>query len=433
MKLNSRFLALTILYIALFSFISTLERQEFGMLFLTYTALFAIFFFGLVKRYQYRIYQYVLVFLALRLPFFFNLPELSDDFYRFIWDGMLLNEGINPWGRIPSNEELLNFKNPELARILLDKMNSVDYASVYPTVNQIYFGIAYVFTGNSILNGVNVIRAGIVLVELSFYLFMVFRNPKERRAASIYLLCPLTVIEGVGNLHFEAIAVPLMVIALSEFVPSRYFRVAIPWSVSVATKLVPLILGPVLFYKFPKRKRYNFLAVSFVSIFLLLALVQPWNGLENIGSGLGLYFQNFEFNASIYYLIRMLLEPALGYNPIAYVGPILSIVAASLIVFISYARRKAHIMELALVVFSIYYLLSTTVHPWYLLPIVFFALGSGRYYILIWAYLVWLSYTHYLGELGPKWWAILIEYSGLAVAIFLETKKKKWLQPAFLG
>ncbi len=433
MKLNIKFFVLTILYVALFSFISTIQRQDFGVLFATYTALFAIFFYCLANRYQYQIYQYVIVFMALRIPFFFNLPELSDDFYRFLWDGMLLNEGINPWGRIPINEELLNFKNPELARMLLEKMNSAAYASVYPTVNQIFFGIAYIFTGNSILNGVNVIRAGIILVELSFYLFMVFRNPGERIAASIYLLCPLTVIEGVGNLHFEAVAVPLMAIALSEFVPSRYFRVAIPWSMSVATKLVPLILGPMLFFKFPRRKRYSFLAVSVLSIFLLLALIQPWLGHENLGNGLALYFKSFEFNASIYYLIRVLLEPAIGYNPIAYIGPILGFLAGGLIILISYTRRKAHIMELALVVFSIYYLLSTTVHPWYLLPIVFFALGCGRFYILIWAYLVWLSYTHYLGELGPKWWAILIEYTGLAAAIYLEARKKKWLQPAFLG
>lgn len=433
MKLNSRFFVLTIIYIALYSFISTLGRDQFGLLFTVYTVLFGMFFYGMVKRYQYYVYQYVIVFLVLRIPFFFNLPELSDDFYRFLWDGMLLNEGINPWGRIPIKEELVNFRNPEMARTLLENMNSAAYASVYPSVNQIFFGIAYFFAGNSILNGVNVIRAGIVLVELSFYLFMVFRNPKERRVSSVYLLCPLTIIEGVGNLHFEAVAVPLMAIALSEFVPSRYFRVAIPWSVSVATKLLPLILGPMLFYKFPKRRRYSFLIVSSISIFLLLALIQPWASLSNLGSGLGLYFRNFEFNASIYYLVRVLLEPAMGYNPIAYIGPALGIIAAIIILFISYTRRKANIMELGLVIFTIYYLFSTTVHPWYLLPVVFFALCSGRVFILVWAYAVWLSYTHYLGDLGPKWWALLIEYGLLAAAIVMETRKKKWLQPAFLG
>jgi len=433
MKLKSKFFVLTILYIVLYSFISTLDRGQFGLLFTVYTVLFTMFFYGMVQRYQYFIYQYVIVFLALRIPFFFNLPELSDDFYRFLWDGMLLNEGINPWGRIPLQEEILNFRNPEFAKSLLENMNSPGYASVYPTISQVFFGGAYFLAGASLLNGVNIIRAGIVLVELSFYLFMVFRNPKERRASSVYLLCPLTVIEGVGNLHFEAVAVPLMVIALSEFIPSRYYRVAIPWSVSIATKLVPLILGPLLFFKFPRRRRYAFLLVSGLSVILLFGIIQPWKAISKMGQGLGLYFQSFEFNASIYYLARGLLEPAFGFNPIAVIGPVLGGISALLILYISYARRKANITELALVVFTIYYLFSTTVHPWYLLPIVFFALGSGRNYILIWAYLVWLSYTHYLGELGPKWWAILLEYTALAAAIILEAKKKKWLQPAFLG
>jgi len=433
MKLKSRFFVLTVLYVVLYSIIGTIHRDQFGVLFGVYTVLFGIFFYGMTQRYQYPIYQYVIVFLLVRIPFFFNLPELSDDFYRFLWDGMLLNEGLNSWGRIPAAEELMNFKNPEFARILYENMNSARYASVYPSINQIFFGIAYFLGGNSLLSGVNIMRAGILLVEISFYFFMVFRNPKDRRAASVYLLCPLTVIEGVGNLHFEAMAVPLMGIALSEFVPTRYFRVAIPWSVSVATKLVPLILGPLLFFKFPRNRRYRFLIVSIVAIFLLLGISQPWNSMNNMQQGLGLYFQSFEFNASIYYLIRNLLQPALGYNPIAAIGPVLGIIAAVLIFLVSYYKRKANIMELALVVFLVYYLLSTTVHPWYLLPVVFFSLGSGRYYILVWAYLVWLSYTHYLGELGPKWWAILIEYSGLTAAIILEAKKKNWLQPAFRG
>jgi len=433
MKLNSRFFVLTIIYIALYSLISTVERDQFILLFSVYSVLFGMFFYGMLKRYQYHIYQYVIVFLALRIPFFFNLPELSDDFYRFLWDGMLLNEGINPWGRIPLKEELANFRNPEMARALLDNMNSASYSSVYPTFNQIFFGVAYFFAGNSILNGVNVIRAGFVLVELSFYLFMVFRNPKERRASSVYLLCPLTVIEGVGNLHFEAVALPLMAIALSEFIPSRYFRVAIPWSISVATKLLPLILGPMLYFKFPKRRRNSFLMVALISIFLLLAVIQPWYGMGDLGNGLGLYFQRFEFNASIYYLIRATLEPSLGYNPIGFLGPALGVIAGGIILFISYTRRKAHIMELALVIFMVYYLLSTTVHPWYLLPVTFFALCSGRVYILVWSFAVWLSYTHYLGDLGPKWWAILIEYGLLTASIVFESKKKKWLQPAFLG
>ena len=433
MKLNSRFFILTILYVVLFSFVGTIHRDQFGLLFGVYTILFAVFFYAMSQRYQYKIYEYVIVFLAIRIPFFFNLPELSDDFYRFLWDGMLLNEGLNPWGRIPIHEELLNFKNPEFARTLIENMNSARYASVYPSVNQMFFGVAYFFAGNSLLNGVNIMRAGIILIELSFYLFMVFRNPKDRRASTVYLLCPLTVIEGVGNLHFEAIAVPLMAVALSEFVPSRYFRVAIPWSISIATKLVPLILGPVLFFKFSRKSRYRFLLVTGITLFLLLGIIEPWNSIDNMRSGLGLYFQNFEFNASLYYIIRALLEPIFGYNPIAAIGPVLAIITAIVIFLISYFRRRSKIMELALVIFMVYYILSTTVHPWYLLPIVFFALGSGRDFILVWAYLVWLSYTHYLGDLGPKWWAILLEYGGLALAIVLETRKKKWLQPAFRG
>lgn len=123
----------------------------------------------------------------------------------------------------------------------------------------------------------------------------------------------------------------------------------------------------------------------------------------------------------------------MGYNPIDVLAPVLAFAAFGLIVAISWFGRKANIFELALVVFLIYLLFSTTVHPWYIIPVVYLALRARREYILIWSFTAILSYTHYVGELGPKWIYLSIEYGLLAVAIFMESMRKKWLQPEFRG
>ncbi|MEZ4848050.1 MAG: hypothetical protein R3B93_05385 [Bacteroidia bacterium] len=77
-----------------------------------------------------------------RLIVFFALPNLSDDFYRFIWDGRLLSHGVNPFAQLPSEYML----NPDQAlRLglnteLYQGLNSPNYFTIYPPVLQ---GIFY--------------------------------------------------------------------------------------------------------------------------------------------------------------------------------------------------------------------------------------------------------------------------------------------------
>jgi len=71
---------------------------------------------------------------------------------------------------------------------------------------------------------------------------------------------------------------------------------------AIATKLLPLMFLPFFIRRLG----------LFSSVFL-----------SNIGSSIGLYFQRFEFNGSIYYLFRWLGQQVSGYNQIRLLGPLL--------------------------------------------------------------------------------------------------------------
>ena len=91
------------------SFAYDLERFDFIKLISIYTALFFL---------TYKLIQFnhgnfkFLLFLGIvfRLVFIGALPNLSQDFYRFIWDGRLIANFINPYLFTP-NEYLLNGYN----------------------------------------------------------------------------------------------------------------------------------------------------------------------------------------------------------------------------------------------------------------------------------------------------------------------------------
>ena len=436
MKLERSKLALLLapIYILGFIALTGIERSNFSFLLTVYSALFAIYFFAVKFKLRYSLITAILLFAGTRIPFFFDLPQLSDDFYRFIWDGMLLNEGLNPIGRVPSAQNIYNFKDTAFAEMLLENMNSPNYSSVYPTFHQLFFGLAYFFSGSDLLAGVNVMRAFIVIFEFTFFLVLLLRGQnKEQNFVYGYLLNPLVIVEGVGNLHFEAIMLPWIAITLIDFSRTRYFRVAVPWAVAILVKLTPLIMAPMLIFRIEPKIRFYFIMTSLFILFVFLGMLQPWALFTDFGNGLGLYFGSFEFNASIYYILREIFTYFLSYNPIAVLAPALALIAFGLIVAASWFGRKANIFELALVVFLIYLLLSTTVHPWYIIPVVYLAIRARREYILIWSFTAILSYTHYMGEVGPKWIYLTVEYGLLGLAIFMESMRKKWLQPELRG
>ena len=137
-----------------------------------------------------------------------------------------------------------------------------------------------------------------------------------------------------------------------------------------------------------------------LSAFLLLALFLPLFGkplLEGTFQSLSLYFQRFEFNASVYYLLRTFGQWIIGYNPIVQLGPVLALVATGLILYFSNkgVRRDWNIPKTMMLLYGLFLLFATTVHPWYVLPLLAFMPLTEFRFPLIWSGLAFLTYAGY--------------------------------------
>lgn len=426
MKAHRIFQLLSLLiYVLLFIFLAHIPRIAFAEMIIVYTALFALYAFGWYKNVAFSIPALVIIILAVRLPFFFNLPWLSDDFFRFLWDGLLITEGLIPYGVAPSAVDTATFANPQFAETLLSGMNSPEFASVYPPINQLFFTVASFLSGNNLLQGVNVLRLLILFSEGGLFLYFLFRFRQKIWLIAAYLLNPLVVAEGIGNVHFEAAMIPWLAVGFAEFGAKNFAKAGIAWSGSILIKLTPLMLAPVFWFQAKGRDRWVFALVAAV---LILALTIPWFLVSGLGEGLGLYFHHFEFNASVYYLVGWIGSQWKGYNVIATIGPGLGLLAFVLIVFISWKGRRILPEETALLVYLVFYLLSTTVHPWYGIIVVYLAIMSNRPLILVWSFTIWFSYSHYSDPFGPKWLWLVAEYIPLFLAIILENRRRKWFQ-----
>ena len=147
-----------------------------------------------------------------RLIALFSMPNLSDDYFRFVWDGRLLASGVNPFLQKPSDY----VKQPEkmveygLSQEIFEGLNSKEYFTIYPPVNQFIFWISSVFSQNSVEGAVGLMKLFLFLGELiSLYLLykLLQHYGRPREWLAFYALNPLVNVELVGNLHFEALMI----------------------------------------------------------------------------------------------------------------------------------------------------------------------------------------------------------------------------------
>ncbi|WP_265162504.1 polyprenol phosphomannose-dependent alpha 1,6 mannosyltransferase MptB [Salinimicrobium tongyeongense] len=354
-----------------------------------------------------------------RLLFLFAIPNLSQDFYRFIWDGRLLLEGINPYLMTPAEY----FSSGDLpfsgAQELYEGMSSLSARNPtnYPPLNQLFFALAALFGGNSILTSVVWLRIFIIAADIGIFYFgrKLLRNLKFPESnIFLYLLNPLVIIELTGNLHFEGVMLFFLLAALYILQCQKWLFSALFFSCSIAVKLIPLIFLPLLFRRLGWKRALVYYAAT--GIILLLFFLPFLSGAfaENFFSSINLWFQKFEFNASIYYLIRWIGYEVEGYNIIGYAGPALAGVVFVSILFMAILKQNQEMRGLLTsMMFGmvIYLLLATTVHPWYLATPLLLSVFTRYKFVQVWSLMVALSYFAYSQpDYEENLWIIALEY-----------------------
>jgi len=158
-----------------------------------------------------------------------------------------------------------------------------------------------------------------------------------------------------------------------------------------------LIFLPYLLLKGIKSKRWwSTIVAGLVGLATLVPMLDA-TFLSGIQSSLDLYFRKFEFNASLYFIAREIGYRIYGYNTIGIVGPFLSILSTLSILVISAIgiRKRWHIPTTFLFILSSYLLFATTVHPWYIIPLIAFGVIAGYWFPIVWSFMIFFTYAGY--------------------------------------
>lgn len=360
-------------------------------------------------------------------------PNLSPDYFRFLWDGQLILDGVNPYAYTPA--ELMKedwVANSTYYQELfkgITQLSKENY-SCYPSINQFYFAISSLFS-NSIWINLMVMRVLIMgtLILLYKYTKRILKAlKKEEKGVLLIFFNPFVLQELAVNLHFEGVMIAFLAVSIYFLLKRKLLLSALFFALAVNIKLTPLLLLPFVFKTLNIRKTSLYYTFTLALSFLLSSLLLWPQYYENFNQSLALYFANFEFNSFLYKGLFELLHPYFTWNTVYVVGPFLSYISLGIIVFMALRRKVANEENMLIYMFwgyTFYLLLGSTLHPWYLTSVLFLSVFTKSRFTLAWTYLVVLSYAFYDQRFAE--YQILIrclEYVGLILFVWWERKSK---------
>lgn len=287
------------------------------------------------------------------------LPSLSDDGFRYIWDGLLQWKGINPFVFRPNDPALGALHNTDLYLSL----NSADYFTVYPPVSQVVFGVGAIFYPFGWVVSYWAIK--VVFVGIEFVGVFLLSRMVQARSLILYAWNPLVLMEVAGQPHNEAMLVTWLVGTIWALQINRPKWALVFIALAMWTKLYPLLLIPFVL----NRTGWRYFWIPLLTGLICLIPYYHPDFFTNIRTSLNLYTQQFEFGAGLYYWLKEWGRQIMGHEESKALGPFLQMVFFFTIsvIWVGDIMKRKSLPALFYLFIGVFLLTATTVHPWYLL------------------------------------------------------------------
>ena len=220
------------------------------------------------KRNFWMIIVFGLLFRIIILP---SQQIQEDDVYRYLWDGKVFANGINPFEYAPS--EVNNFKafriqNPEAyyetyvnrnereleqldklkwasprALKYLERVNHPDVSTIYPPIAQFVFRLAHHIKPDSIF----VLRSWFLIFDILTLVFIIGILSKlglDKSNCLIYFWSPLVLKETFNSTHLDIIGISLLSGSIYFLLCHRHKLATLFLALGFLGKLYPVILLP---------------------------------------------------------------------------------------------------------------------------------------------------------------------------------------------
>jgi alpha-1,6-mannosyltransferase len=331
-------------------------------------------------------------------------PVLSSDVFRYVWDGRVQAAGENPYLSTPASVATEREKQEPLYQ----QQNRPFARTIYPPLAELAFRLVHRVAGDTVTAMKALMFLGdLCTLALLLRLLTALELPRSR--ILLYAWHPLAVVESAGSGHVDALAVPGILLAVLLWQRGRTMGPGVALGTATLMKIFPIALLPAFF----ERRRWRILL---------------W-----FSAAVGLVYLPFFVQAGpgvLGHLPRFLADPGEVFNPsimgiLLYAGRLFTeeptpwvswIGRGALLVLLIRLGRGDGLQRTDLLagiwrVGALLTLLTSTLHPWYLLWLLPFLSLQPRPAFVYLSGAVALSYALYLAPSMPARVAIgLLEY-----------------------
>jgi hypothetical protein len=191
----------------------------------------------------------VLVFAAgFRAQLVDKRPYLSTDVYRYIWDGRVQAEGINPYRYVPSAPELASLRDEKV----YPAINRGDYVvTPYPPVAQAIYCVVYLLRPSSVIAFKTAMSLFDMLAMFAI-LVVLIRLGLEPARLVLFAWNPLLIFEGAHSGHIESAFIALLTLALLAWSHRKASLTGVALGLATMVKFYPALLLPAFLVAMPR-------------------------------------------------------------------------------------------------------------------------------------------------------------------------------------
>ncbi|MDQ3066376.1 MAG: glycosyltransferase 87 family protein [Actinomycetota bacterium] len=329
-----------------------------------------------------------------RLALAVQPPELSDDIYRYVWDGRVQAAGINPYRHAPESPALAQLRDVEI----YENVNRRFAPTIYPPAAQALFRGTYAVYADSVV-WTKVVFVGVDALAILLLGLLLHRSGRPPERALLYAWHPLALIEVGHSGHVDVAAVTLLLGTLLLLGRKRVVAAGVVLAAAVLVKFYALAVLPALLAG--SRRAAIKLVTALVAAAGLAYLPFIEVGTRVLGYLPGyLEEEGFDSGARFYALRLTGLEGATA-------AALYQTLAAALlgIVAIAVWRRGAQ-AEGAALLLLVTLLVATPAYPWYgLLPLALLPFAGPRVLVAgsVLAGTMLLLYVQQKAPGNPEW------------------------------
>ncbi len=366
-----------------------------------------------------------------RLAFVPQTPTVSDDVYRYVWDGRIQAAGINPYQYAPNDLAVIRFRD----RAIFPGINRKPVPTIYPPVAQGVFLLIYALHPNSVA-WTKLALSLLDLVTMAILVILLVRARMRPERVLLYAWHPLLILEVGHSGHIDVVAALFIALALWARTVDRSALSGVLLACATLVKFYALVALPALLAA-PRRNIRLLAGLIVTTVLAYLPFLSV--GTRVIGFLPGYVEQEGISSGKRYYLLHQImwllnrlpgnLSALLAHSPLGILsatawyegGIVAAMVACAVGCWLRPATALRGMADRIAVLFIVLLTLATPSQPWYvLLMLTCVPLVRGAL-LLPTSIVVGAAGFGYLNEWFPSRpvWPLIVNYDGRAVALAL--------------